>query len=73
MKFRNDGDGPVDAFSDDGPVTVPVGGHLEASGDLGEGYKSQPDRWTHIPDPKRVRAGKKAAAAAAADDTEKES
>lgn len=61
MKFKNiNPNGAVDV-PELGLVNVAAGDVIEASGDVGESMLRQ-STWEHIPDPKRVRAGKKAAA-----------
>lgn len=54
-------------------AVVTHGQTVEASGQVAESLQQQGDVWEHVPDPKRSKAAKKAAATRAATDAEKES
>jgi hypothetical protein len=53
--------GPHDAVDIPGVGTVEHGHQVEVESDVAAGLDGQAD-WEHVPDPKRVKAGKKAAA-----------
>lgn len=68
-KFKRTG-GPVDVPAL-GLVDVEPGSTVEADPEAAAGLEGQ-DGWEHIPDPKRQRAAKKAAATRADENTETE-
>lgn len=66
MKFKYIG--PFDAVEIPGVGRVEHGEAVEFDPERSEGLKGQSDAWEHVPDPKRQRAAKKAAATKAESD-----
>ena len=69
MKFKYTGDGPIDVPAL-GLVDVTSNRHVEVDDpEISAGMKGS-ENWEHIPDPKRSKAAKQAAATRAEDTTD---